>query len=58
MTEGSGSSAHVTQDWRLTGVPVVDTRIDLCASSTTSSRRRTTSTDSTTGASVGARDRR
>jgi hypothetical protein len=31
VTEGSGSSAHVTQDWRLTGVLVVDNRIDLCA---------------------------
>lgn len=28
---GSGSSARVTQDWRLTGRLTVDTRIDLCA---------------------------
>lgn len=32
VTEGSGSSAHVTQDWRLTGLLTVDNRIDLCAS--------------------------
>ncbi len=30
-TTGSGSSARVTQDWRLTGTLTVDTRIDLCA---------------------------
>lgn len=32
QTEGSGSSARVTQDWRLSGALVVDHRIDLCAS--------------------------
>jgi hypothetical protein len=31
-TKGSGASTVVTQDWRLTGVLVVDNRIDLCAS--------------------------
>jgi hypothetical protein len=35
VVEGSGSSAHVTQDWLLTGALVVDTRIDLCASQVT-----------------------
>lgn len=30
-TSGSGSSAHTTQDWHLTGTLTVDTRIDLCA---------------------------
>lgn len=32
IVEGSGSSAHVTQDWRLSGLLTVDHRVDLCAS--------------------------
>lgn len=30
-TSGSGSSAHTTQDWHLTGTLTVDTRVDRCA---------------------------
>ena len=32
VVEGSGSSAHTTQDWRLTGALVVDHAVDRCAS--------------------------
>ena len=31
MVEGSGSSAHTTQDWLLTGALVVDNTVDRCA---------------------------